>query len=86
VAAEIDLDSGIPPYRQLAAVLRKRIETGQITGRFPTDKALMQEFGLAIGTVRKAVALLREAGLIETARGWGSRVLPPNERRPPGMA
>lgn len=78
--AEIDYDSGIPPYRQLAAILRARIEAGQITGRFPTDKTLMQEYGLAIGTVRKAVALLREDGLIETARGWGSRVLPPEER------
>ncbi|HUY45112.1 MAG TPA: GntR family transcriptional regulator [Streptosporangiaceae bacterium] len=78
--AEIDYDSGIPPYRQLAAILRTQIGAGKITGRFPTDKTLMQEYGLAIGTVRKAVALLREEGLIETARGWGSRVLPPEER------
>jgi GntR family transcriptional regulator len=80
VADVIDYESGMPPYRQLAVILRTRIETGQITRRLPSDKTLMQEFGLALGTVRKAVALLRAEGLIETTPGWGSHVVPPEDR------
>lgn len=76
----IDHDSGVPPYRQLAAILRTRIEAGEFTGRLPSDRTLAQEYGVATGTVRKAVAVLRDGGLIETAHGWGSRVVPPEER------
>jgi GntR family transcriptional regulator len=68
----IDHGSSVPPYRQLAAILRERIESGELTGRLPGEKHLMQEFGLALGTVRKAVKVLRDEGLIETVPGWGS--------------
>jgi Bacterial regulatory proteins, gntR family len=70
--AAIDHDSAVPPYRQLAAILRGQIESGELAGRMPGEKTLMQEYGLALGTVRKAVKLLRDEGLIETVPGWGS--------------
>jgi DNA-binding GntR family transcriptional regulator len=79
-ANEIDHASGVPPYRQLAAILRAQITAGTLTGRLPSEKALGQTFGLAQGTVRKALAILRDEGLIETAHGWGSRTLGPEER------
>lgn len=62
----------MPPYRQLAAILRGQIERRELVGRLPGEKHLMQEYGLALGTVRKAVKLLRDEGLIETVPGWGS--------------
>ena len=68
----IDPGQATPPYRQLAAILREQIASGEISGRMPGEKALMQEYGLAHGTVRKAIAVLREEGLIETTPGWGS--------------
>jgi DNA-binding GntR family transcriptional regulator len=71
---EIDHGSATPPYRQLAAILRARIGAGEITGRLPGEKTLMQESGLALTTVRKAVRVLRDEGLIETVPGWGSYV------------
>ena len=70
--AAIDHDAAVPPYRQLAAILREQVETGALVGRLPGEKHLMQEYGLALGTVRKAVKLLRDEGLIETVPGWGS--------------
>lgn len=76
----IDPDSPEPPYRQLAAILRGRINSGDITGRLPGEKTLTQEYGLALGTVRKSVALLREEGLILTTPGWGSYVVRKSQR------
>lgn len=68
----IDHGSATPPYRQLAAILRDRIEAGELAGRLPGEKTLMQEYGLALTTVRKAVKLLRDEGIVETVPGWGS--------------
>jgi DNA-binding GntR family transcriptional regulator len=34
----------------------------------------MQEYGLALATVRKATKLLRDEGWIVTVAGWGSYV------------
>lgn len=69
---QIDPDSDVPPYRQLASILRDQIASGEISGRLPSEKDLMQTYGLAAGTVRKSLALLREADLIHTVHGWGS--------------
>lgn len=71
----IDPNAGQPTYRQLAGILRERIAAGDLTGRLPGERTMAQEYGVAIGTVRKAVALLRGEGLIETVHGWGSTVV-----------
>ena len=76
----IDHNSGIPPYRQLTAILRRQIERGELARRLPSERALAQAHGVSVGTVRKALALLREAGLVETYRSYGSRAVPPEER------
>lgn len=76
----IDYDSGVPPYRQLAGFLRRRIESGELAGRLPGERSMAQEWDVAHGTVRKALGVLRDEGLVETNQGWGSRVLGPEER------
>lgn len=68
----INPEGGGPPWRQLAAILRERITSGELTGMLPSEKTLAQEYGLAVNTVRKALAQLRAEGLIQTDRGWGS--------------
>lgn len=73
----INTDSAEPPYRQLAAILRAAIAAGEITVRLPGERELAGEYGLALGTVRKALGLLRDEGLIETTAGWGSYVRRP---------
>lgn len=78
-AGVIDYESAEPPYRQLASILRARIEAGEITARLPGEKALTQEFGMALATVRKAVKVLRDDGLVRTVPGWGTYVIKKDE-------
>jgi GntR family transcriptional regulator len=73
----VDHEHGPPPWMQVAAILRDRIASGQITGRLPSETTIAQEYGVAKGTVRKALAALRDEGAITTVRGWGSYVAPP---------
>jgi GntR family transcriptional regulator len=70
----IDLHSREPSYQQLARILRERIESGQIAEGepLPSITFLTQETGLAVGTVRKAIAVLVDAGLAITVPGRGT--------------
>ena len=72
---------------QVADEIAKRIEDGTYPpdGRLPAELEFVAEFGCSRESVRRAVATLRERGLVETIRGEGSFVLPPEERvAPPG--
>lgn len=75
----VDHDSDLPPYQQLAAILRERIASGQIPPRrpIPSVTTLQQQTGLARGTIRKAIALLADEGLVVVRPGWGTFVVPP---------
>jgi len=70
----IDEDDPRPLYVQLADRLREQIRTGEITGRMPSEKTIQQETGLAPMTIRKAVRILRDEGLVVTVSGRGSFV------------
>lgn len=74
----VDPQSATPVYVQLADILRARIESGQLIPDrpVPSESQLQQEFGVARGTARKAIAVLREQGLIVTVKGRGSYVSP----------
>lgn len=64
------------PYRQIAAQLRERIESGELAPgqRIPTETELVEEYEVARSTVRRAIRLLREEGLIVTVPQRGSYV------------
>ncbi len=70
----IDPESGVPAYRQLAMILVGRIASGEITRRLPSENTLMQQYGLALGTVRHAIAVLRDEGVVFTTPGLGTFV------------
>jgi GntR family transcriptional regulator len=72
----IDRDGPTPVYLQLASILRARIEAGGYPpGRaLPSETTLMQEHGLARETVRKAVRVLRDEGLVQIVQGRGAYV------------
>ncbi len=74
---EIDHDAGEPVWSQLAAILRDQISSGEIApGKLlPSIRTLMQTYGVSDGTVKRAVAKLREEGLVETVRGRGVYVV-----------
>ena len=73
----IDREGPVPPYRQVANALRERIATGQIPPgrRIPSLTELEAEFGVARDTLRKAVQVLKDEGLVETVTGMGIYVV-----------
>ncbi len=74
----IDPHAPEPSYRQLAALLRAAIESGEIGPReaLPSITHLTGETGLAVGTVRKAIAVLVDEGLAYTVPGRGTFASP----------
>ncbi|CAM3795744.1 hypothetical protein GCM10009799_36270 [Nocardiopsis rhodophaea] len=63
---EIEHDDPIPPYRQLAAILRAQIQRGDYKPRrpIPSEERLVQDFGLSRPTVRKAIRVLVDEGIL----------------------
>ena len=84
---EIDHWSAVPKYRQLAAILRERIERGEFDDvpdqKLPSEASLMKDYGLARNTVRQAMRVLRDWGMVETVPLRGSRLLPREQWHPP---
>ncbi len=73
---EYDPLAPVPRYKQIAAILRGRIEAGELEADrpIPSEAQIQQEFGVARETGRKAVALLREEGWVVTVPGLGTYV------------
>jgi GntR family transcriptional regulator len=82
---EYDPLAPVPRYRQIAGIIRERIERGEIQPQrpVPSEVQIEQEFGVARATARKAIAVLRDAGLVVTVPGLGTFVVPPAERNLP---
>ncbi len=72
----VDYESAVPPSRQIADQLRERITSGDLApgARLPSITTLMQDYGVARNTARRALAILEEEGMIEIVHGWGSFV------------
>src|SRR5690606_6956877 len=68
--------SKIPLYLQVAAQFRLRIENGMWSPgqQVPVLEALQAEFGLARVTIRQALEVLEQEGLIRRHRGRGTFV------------
>jgi GntR family transcriptional regulator len=76
----IDHDAEEPLYLQLAAILRGQIQAGKLARRVPSVKSLTQQYGIAQGTAERALAVLREEGLVRSRVGRGHFVVPEDER------
>ncbi|HEV2372610.1 MAG TPA: GntR family transcriptional regulator [Streptosporangiaceae bacterium] len=72
----IDPDAATPLWRQLADLLRDQIASGELpVGRvMPSEATLTQRYGLARGTVVKALDSLESDGLVERIQGRGTFV------------
>lgn len=79
VAGYVDYDSPIPPSRQVAEILRGRIDGGELRpgARLPSITALVQEFGIARTTAQKVLKILVNEGVAEVSRGMGTFVRKP---------
>jgi GntR family transcriptional regulator len=74
---EINPRAAEPPHRQIAAWLRARIEAGEFRpgeDPLPSEKELVQLFGVARDTARRAVQVLRDEGLVVTVPQRGTYV------------
>lgn len=74
--------SAVARYLQLAALFRRRIETSEwpVGSRIPTVEELANECGVANMTIRQALNLLEQEGLIERFRAKGTFVRKSNRR------
>ncbi|MGC4806651.1 GntR family transcriptional regulator [Micromonospora sp. DT233] len=72
----VDEMSPIALYIQLANLLEARIKSGEFPPRkpIPSEPHIQQEYGVSRGTVRAALRLLRERGLVVTMPARGTYV------------
>ncbi len=72
-----------PVYLQLAELLRERIRSGDLAiGRpLPSLPHLIQEYEISRGTASRAVAVLREEGVVRIVPGRGAFVVAKPQRR-----
>jgi GntR family transcriptional regulator len=73
-AIDLDRDGSLPLWAQLEHELRRRMELGHFTLRFPTDRELMEIYGVSRHTARHAVGQLGADGILRRSRGIGTSV------------
>lgn len=73
-------DERLPLYQRLRDEMLEKIASGQwLPGEtIPTEAELTRQYGVAVGTVRKAVETLVAEGLLLRAQGRGTFVRRPN--------
>jgi AcrR family transcriptional regulator len=66
----------LPPYAQIAAELRDQIEQGTLApgDRVPSTREITQRWGVAMATATKALAALRQEGIVRPIPGVGTVV------------
>jgi len=76
---EIDRDSIVPMYVQLASALRERIRRGEIPvgRRIPSHHELEQETGGTVSrrTIKSAIEMLQAEGIVQGVQGKGVFVI-----------
>ena len=72
----ISRDSALPLYHQLREFLKEKIESGEWAPghQLPGESDLQIEFGVSRATVRQAMQLLENDGLVEKLQGRGTFV------------
>ncbi|HEY2701215.1 MAG TPA: GntR family transcriptional regulator [Pseudonocardiaceae bacterium] len=73
----IDRNSPVPLYYQVAQVLEKAIESGELAAgvRLDNEIALAEGLGLSRPTMRRAIQYLVDKGLLVRKRGVGTQVV-----------
>jgi DNA-binding GntR family transcriptional regulator len=78
-STELDRDSDVPLYFQLAAALKVMLEIGtwEPGARFASERELEEEFKVSRAVIRPALELLVGDGAIVRVKGSGAFVAPP---------
>jgi DNA-binding GntR family transcriptional regulator len=71
-----DLSGPAYVYMQLADHIAARIQRGELrpAARLPGERDLAEEYGVALGTARRAVQELRDRGLVLTLPAKGTYI------------
>lgn len=74
----IDLYADEPLYVQLAGIVRRLIQKGELKhlDPVPSESSLVQTYGVSRDTARRAMALLRDEGVVFTVPHRGTYVGP----------
>jgi len=72
--AVIDPDSAVPPYEQVAFMLRDEIAEGRLTGRIPSVHTISEAHRVSHRTAARALSILKGEGLIVNVPGKGHYV------------
>lgn len=66
----------LPKYVQTSEMLIREIAAGRLTDgqRLPPEREMAADLGLAVGTLRKALAELERKGLVERIQGSGNYI------------
>ncbi|MFE9630565.1 GntR family transcriptional regulator [Streptomyces sp. NPDC006463] len=78
VGRQVGDDAQMAPYKRIMTDLLDRIKTGELPpgARLPSEAELADTYGVARGTVRRAVRELEAAGHVQAQHGVGRFVSP----------
>lgn len=71
----VDRDSPEPLPSQAARVLRGQIERGELAGKLPAEPDLAATLDISRDTLRAAIRMLTDEGLVTVVRGRGTFVV-----------
>ena len=74
LCAVIDPDSALPPYEQLAIILRDEITQGMLSGRVPSVHEISEHHDVSHRTAARALSILKGEGLLVSVPGKGHYV------------
>lgn len=75
-----DRPAGQRAFERAAVRIRELIDAGEMRpgGKLPPERRLAEEFGLSRSSVREAIRLLSEQGVLEARRGSGTYISSPD--------
>ena len=83
---EIDFQSGIPLYEQIAHRILGLLERGELKAddQLPTIRNLADELGVNFNTVARAYRMLDQGAVISTQQGRGTYILSKGQKKTSG--
>uniref|UniRef100_A0AAU2A299 GntR family transcriptional regulator n=1 Tax=Streptomyces sp. NBC_00093 TaxID=2975649 RepID=A0AAU2A299_9ACTN len=77
-----EVTQALPPYRRIAALIRGRIDRGELRpgDRIPSVREIERDHGVTTATATRVAAVLRAEGYVESIPGVGTIVSPPRQQ------
>jgi len=82
LALVIDPDSAVPPYEQVAKMMRDEIAQGTMVGRVPSVHTIAEHHHVSHRVAARALEVLEGEGLLVKVPGEGHEVRHPQDRQP----